>query len=375
MKVIITLCALIAMFSVTSADASVKHESTEKEKITVGVSLFPPYVFEKPDKSLDGFGIELAEKILSDLDMDFQYNITNFPKKLEGVKTGKNDISIGGITVTERREKFLDFGTPTYNSDFLVASNRDGKKLSIIPTIIKKIFTLEMAQLLGILFGFCLLFGLLYWLAERGADIIKDKFSEGYPDAVWMTWMVKTTIGFGDYYPKKVMGRMLTIPNFFLGVIIVGSIQGPIVSAFTIRDIDIMQSQIQSLSDLTGKVIAIKGDVNLPFDDEKQTFAVRFCYSNLNVRIRIYENVDLAFNAVIKGDADAVIYDKPAILYWANDKYRDQVIVSNFSLRPHYYALAFPEDSELKEQFDQTLLRFYQDGTYNDIYNKWFGRN
>ncbi len=38
------------------------------------------------------------------------------------------------------------------------------------------------------------------------------------------------------------------------------------------------------------------------------------------------------------------------------------------------YGIVFPTNSPLRKQVNEALLALREDGTYEDIYNKWFGK-
>ena len=42
---------------------------------------------------------------------------------------------------------------------------------------------------------------------------------------------------------------------------------------------------------------------------------------------------------------------------------------------PEYYGIALASDSPLTERLDRALLSLAEDGTYDDIYERWFGED
>ncbi|WP_298441495.1 potassium channel family protein [uncultured Ferrimonas sp.] len=61
-------------------------------------------------------------------------------------------------------------------------------------------------------------FTYLFEVGAEGANV------ESYSDAVWLMLMSSSTIGFGDFYPVTVGGRVMAIIMFSLGVGILGGI-------------------------------------------------------------------------------------------------------------------------------------------------------
>ena len=69
----------------------------------------------------------------------------------------------------------------------------------------------------------------------------------------------------------------------------------------------------------------------------------------------------------------AVVYDYPALLYLAVQNPEKNYTVPGGPFNTEDYGIAFPEGSPLSERFNRSLLRLYENGTYEQIYNKWYG--
>lgn len=330
--------------------------------LKVGVSIFEPLVMEK-GTDLTGFSVDLWNEVAGELNADTEFRVASFEEKLALTRDGRVDVSVGGITISEEREAYLDFGVPTMNSGLKMLVRKETTKQNVIPIIAKRLFTWEIFQMTGLLLIIMLVLGLPLWLAEKGSDVIRDRFKDGYPDAVWCTWMIKTTIGFGDVFPKKLLGRILTIPIFFLGLVLVGVVSAPIISAFTVRDIEAVEARISHPSDLLGRVAATK----------KGTYSVEAVREYGARRVIECKDIDVAYQRLLDGEADVVVYDAPGILHFEENEGRDKVVSVGSLFKQHYNAFAYPAESALREDVNRVLLRFYEDGTYNRIYAEWFG--
>ena len=53
------------------------------------------------------------------------------------------------------------------------------------------------------------------YIFEHSAD---NALIQHYMDAVWMNWMVSTTVGFGDYYPITTGGKIVTGLSSLIGI-------------------------------------------------------------------------------------------------------------------------------------------------------------
>ncbi|WP_053058166.1 basic amino acid ABC transporter substrate-binding protein [Rubrobacter aplysinae] len=88
--------------------------------------------------------------------------------------------------------------------------------------------------------------------------------------------------------------------------------------------------------------------------------------------VRTFNTVTDAFNALENGQIDAVINDFPV----SQDRVEQSEgleIVENIPTGEQY-GIAFPQDSELVQPMNEALAEIKEDGTYAEIYEKWFGQ-
>jgi polar amino acid transport system substrate-binding protein len=89
----------------TEAD---KPESTGKTLIMATNASFPPYEFKDGD-AIVGIDAEIAGEIANKLGMELEIQDVKFDSIITGVQTGKFDIGMAGMTVTEERLKNVSF--------------------------------------------------------------------------------------------------------------------------------------------------------------------------------------------------------------------------------------------------------------------------
>jgi ABC-type amino acid transport substrate-binding protein len=69
----------------------------------------------------------------------------------------------------------------------------------------------------------------------------------------------------------------------------------------------------------------------------------------------------------------AVVYDSPVLSYYAANEGQGRAEVVGPIFKPEKYGIALPSGSPLRKPINEALLGLYQDGTYQAIYDKWFG--
>ncbi len=90
-------------------------------------------------------------------------------------------------------------------------------------------------------------------------------------------------------------------------------------------------------------------------------------------QVRTFNVVTDAFNALQNGQVDAVINDFPVSADRAAKSDGELKIVENIPTGEQY-GIAFPTDSDLREKVNDALAEIKEDGTYEEIYQKWFDK-
>src|ERR1700726_3957596 len=97
--------------------------SVQKQKLIVGIAPGPPFNIHNPDGSWAGISVELWREIASQLQLDYEFRETNLSGSFVGLAQGWLDVSVGPLTITERREEICDF-THAYFSSSMAAAVR-----------------------------------------------------------------------------------------------------------------------------------------------------------------------------------------------------------------------------------------------------------
>ena len=113
---IVLVIAMIACFAAcggnTDTDTN-NGDTTEAPKAVLTMATnaaFPPYEYKEGD-AYAGIDIEIAQAIADKLDMTLEIKDVEFGSIIGGVQSGKFDMGIAGMTVTDERLESVNFST------------------------------------------------------------------------------------------------------------------------------------------------------------------------------------------------------------------------------------------------------------------------
>jgi polar amino acid transport system substrate-binding protein len=127
-------------------------------------------------------------------------------------------------------------------------------------------------------------------------------------------------------------------------------------------------SGYESLADLEGELVGVQtGTTGQIYGQDHED---EFGYT-----LQVYDDVVLQLNAVLAGNVAAAINDNVPILKFVEDN-PDTAMVAEFDTGEVYGFPAQKDDANsemLIERFNELLADALEDGTYDEIFEKWFG--
>jgi ABC-type amino acid transport substrate-binding protein len=92
----------------------------------------------------------------------------------------------------------------------------------------------------------------------------------------------------------------------------------------------------------------------------------------IEANVQEFSNIRSVWYALLDNKVDAVVFDAPVLLYYAANEGKGRVAMSGPLFQTEDYGLVFPRNSPLLKQVNDALLALRQDGTYQQLYDKWF---
>lgn len=124
-KILGALFLLVVLGTMTACSSGTNQKSIQdKGKIVIATeSEFAPFEFKtliNGKDTLVGADIELGKAIAKELGVKADFSVMSFNNVLASVTSGKADIAIAGISVTDERKKAYDFSKSYYEAENVV---------------------------------------------------------------------------------------------------------------------------------------------------------------------------------------------------------------------------------------------------------------
>lgn len=323
-----------------------------QEKLEVLLNDFPPQVIVENGK-YKGFDVDLWHEIASRNNLDFEMKKADFSTIIPKVSEAKNTIAIGGITITPEREKKVDFSHHYLESDLSVVVNAAKSNFSYITA-----FLVKMLPTMSYLTLFIVICGHILWISERGRDAIHDSYFPGIFEGMWLSVTTMTTVGYGDYAPKRWSGRAVSFVIMIVGITFYGwaiaNMSNIMITKDYLKDVTFEELRTSNFATKAGST------------SEHYLRENGYKYTPINTTKE-------AFFELYNDNVDAVLFDQPVLKYYLQNDKDNELQLLNEGVKKQFYGIVMPHGFKLREQINQTLLEIREDGTYQKLYEKWFG--
>lgn len=355
------LIGVILIFHSTISELQAQDTATrpiDARILNVVVKPTVPFVF-RDSGELQGYSIDLLN--LLSKECGFTYTVDEVPTMsilIDEVSKGKYDIGVGAISITQEREKVIDFTHPFFESGLQVMVLGSGETGTW--STIKKVFTGELLGFALILLGLILLISHILWFVERklNSESFPINYKAGIGESIW--WSLSTLISGGceNKAPVGFAGRLVAFVWMLGAIGLTSFITASLASAMTVNT---LSSDINGLSDLKGSTIAtINGS-------SAESFLKKAGYKSVGEK-KIEEAVQLLEKRKVKG----VVFDSPMLNYYVVTHPGSDLQVVGSVFENQNYGFALPLRSDLRKSINEGLLKLQFSGALEDLKNKWF---
>ncbi|EEB73375.1 basic amino acid ABC transporter substrate-binding protein [Thermococcus sp. AM4] len=119
---------LVLMLAAAVASSGCIGGGSKEKVLIVGTSAdFPPFEYKDPQTgNITGFDIDLIKMVAKKAGYDkVEIKDMDFDSLIPALQTGKVDVVIAGMTITEKRKQVVDFSIPYWKADQAVVVRKD----------------------------------------------------------------------------------------------------------------------------------------------------------------------------------------------------------------------------------------------------------
>jgi polar amino acid transport system substrate-binding protein len=331
--------------------------------LRVAIKPAKPFAFEEGGQ-WKGFSVDLWNAIAQKNKWQFEWvPMETVPQTLDALQNGKADVGVGALSITEEREKILDFSHPFFESGLQIITTASTAG-SIWVAMEGLMSAPVLGGVLGLL-GALVLVSWLLWLLERRGN--EDEFpiamGAGLKESLW--WSVNILIAGGceNKSPTGTPGRLVAVVWMLGGIAFTSYITAVFTSTLTVSRLN---TSVHSIDDLKGQLVAtLEGSSSDAF------------LAKQGIPIEGHDTLESAMQALVKQEAKAVIYDAPMLRYWLTTHPAESSklgLVGDPFAKQHY-GFVVPNGSPRRKQINEALLELRAAGFLEELEKRWFGSN
>lgn len=349
------IIALLTILVPVTLHASAPADTTS---IQVGIAGTAPFVNEENQ----GISVDIWNVVVGKLDIPYFFvPYASVPDALDALEAGKLDAVIGPVSISSDRVARMDMTQPYFRSSLSILSRND--RLGVWDRI-APFFSIKLLYALLLFLFILAVVGTLLWLAERKAS--PEQFprepARGIGNGMWCAIVTMSTTGYGDIAPVTLPGRIIAGSWMVVSIIFATTMVAGIASTLTLSGLG--HTVIDTAEKLPGtRVAVLEGSPAADFVTDHGGRAVPEV------------NLDSCYAALQDKRVDAVVFDRPQLLYFIKERHDKDMAVSAAEYQPQGYGFAFPMHSPLMPQVDVELLRMKEDGDLEGILRLWLGGN
>lgn len=332
------------------------HAAADTTALRVGIAGTAPFI--NADKK--GISIDIWDRVARDMGTD--YTTQTFPSvadALQALEAGQVDAVVGPVSISSDRVARMDMTQPYFRSSLSILSRTD--KLSAWERI-KPFFSIKLLYALAIFLFILAIVGTFLWLAERNASPEQFPHSpaRGIGNGMWCAIVTMSTTGYGDIAPVTLAGRIIAGSWMVISILFATTMVAGIASTLTLTGLG--HTVIDTADKFPGKRVAVlEGSPAEEF------------VSDHGGRAMPEVNLDSCYSALKDKRVDAIVFDRPQLLYFFKQKHEKDMAVAPTQYQPQGYGFAFRRQSPYMPQVDVELLRMKEDGELDQILRDWLG--
>ena len=272
-------------------------------------------------------------------------------------------MAISDIATEHDLEKNIEYSRTFFHSDLAIASKSDTTSV-----FLQIIDTLSSPTALAIIGGMLFLIFLgagVFWVIENHSDGEGDLYKPEHKKlnffngAIWAILLL-TAQEPDVFRNRSFAGRVFAMLLLAIGVTVSASYIAVITSAITVNQ---MTTKVHGVEDLPFIRVGTLHD----------TRASKYMDEH-HMKHASFEDFHELMNALNQGRIDAVVADEVVIRYYIRRHQDEKISLMPVHLETEYYALAFPEWSDLGDIVNPGILEFIESPLWKELVKRHVGK-
>ncbi|WP_321937728.1 transporter substrate-binding domain-containing protein [Paraburkholderia sp. J8-2] len=354
-------CAALLMMITAVATAVAQPASVP---VRVATLVLPPFVMEQGG-ALSGFSIDLWNAVAAKLDVSCSYQMTPDVKGVfDALRSAKADVAVSGLFYSIERDREFDFSYPIMEAGLRIMVRGTGQSSTPQPLrdLMNLLFSRVTLYWVGAAALIALIAARLMWFVQRHLRDDAAGSSQKYFPAIFrmMYWAATTLLTQADDAPPPHWAaRALAVLWMFVGIVFVALYTAQLTTTLTVEQI---QGAIKGPKDLPGKRVAtLKGGSAVGYLRQHE------------VDVQEFDDLSHVYQALQNRDVDAVVLGAAGLDDYAAHEGKGLVRMVGLEFNKNDVGFVFPMGSRIRRRVDSALVALREDGTYQQIYDKWFG--
>ncbi len=353
--------SLLVLALLVPASPAAPQDPGPEVRAVAGV--FPPFVMLERGR-LTGFSVELWHAVAARMDVRTSIQVApDTTSAFAALRDGKADVVITGHFYTPERNREFDFSYSILNAGQQVMVRSGGGTGMDTPlrTYTALLFSRTMLLWLATALLLLVVPAHVVWFLDRRSGEVAGGDARYFPGIFHaLTWAAQGLLNQSPPMPRQRFARLFTILWLFAGLVFVSLLVAQLTASITVER---FRGLVNGPDDLAGKTVATQAG-STSVDHLRR----------IGARIETFPGPDEALAALLAGKVDAVVLAAPALQYYESHGGAGKVKVVGPQFSKRDLGFMVRVDSPLHRRIDTALVEVYDDGTYERLREKWFGR-
>lgn len=353
----LTGCLALLSLATTFSVAHAQNIATP-DRLTAGVFLSEPFV-TRDGGSYSGLAIDLWNMVAGNIGVQTDFEEFDAPDELiNALLRGDIDVAVAPLSITERRAQLIEYTHPWFDSGMRIMV-RDSNPGSF-SALVDGLADVGHLRVYGWLTALVFFATIVLTLIDRRFDpAFSRSWRVGLSHSFWHVMSIATS---GRTIHSNLFGWVGTVIGalwMLFGIAVIAFITSSVTSVMTANQ---FMSRITSVADLPGKTVGVR-----------RGSTAQDYLSSLAIGTVPYGNEQDAIQALLQGELDAFVGDRPVLEYHAHSHPREPLSVVGMLFHPEKLGFALAPDSALTRPINIEIIAADESGRLEELRRRYFG--